>query len=100
MTKRTITLAAVGAALSALLLAGCNNTPPPTAAELGQQATQWAAQCIHVNSDECKSLLDTFCKGLSKFIDSHDGSASSSDFGGTWLPVSAMSTGCPGITLG
>lgn len=96
----TRTLALIAAAFALAATAGCSTTPVPTADELGSQSAQIMTQCgPRSNTDECKTMTDTFCNGLSRYVDSNNGKVSFTDFGDHAMTMKMVAVGCPGITF-
>lgn len=96
----TRTFALIAAAFALATTVGCSTTPVPTADELGSQSAQIMTQCgPRSTTEECKTMTDTFCKGLSRYISSKDGKVSFNDFGDHAMTMKMVAVGCPGITF-
>jgi len=99
-SKTTILLASCAVVLSGLL-AGCGNTPVPTANDLNTQAHQLLATCIRSQTSQCTQMLNTFCDGMEAFIKSKGSSISmENEFGGNWPIVSQEAQSCPNLSIG
>jgi hypothetical protein len=100
MGKRGTLGVLLAAASLAVGLAGCAQSPPPSAAELGMQAAAIVEKCDLKSKGECFKMREDFCKGMNSFTGRRGKKMDTKvEFGYNWMSVEKAMRECPNVAF-